>query len=84
MKTPGWETKLVGKLSRAGGASGLGSACISSGLPYLKASSSPATGLFLDKLRPNPPCGMRMPLSTDYLSAQELDCVQRWANDLTK
>jgi hypothetical protein len=85
MKTAGWEKLLVGRPPRAGGAPGLPSQCIASGLPYLVAGSVPARGLFLDKLGPNTqPCGARMPLVPSFLNATELDCVQRWANVLTK
>jgi hypothetical protein len=85
MSPPGWEKNLVGKFPKAGGAQGLGSACLGAGMPYLVAGSSPATGLFLDKLKAaKPVCGAQMPLIPPNLSAQELDCVQRWANGLTK
>jgi hypothetical protein len=83
MATAGWEKTLVGRMSRAGGASGLGSQCISSGMPFLVAGSSPARGLFLTKLgTAQQPCGNRMPLLPGYLNPAELDCVQRWANGL--
>jgi hypothetical protein len=85
MYSPGWEKNLVGKMPKAGGAPGLGSACLQAGKPYLVAGSAPATGLFLDKLmNAKPTCGAQMPLIPPNLSAQELDCVQRWANGLTK
>ena len=85
MASPGWENNLVGKMPKAGGAAGLSSVCAGSGMPYLVAGSSPARGLFLDKLMSTKPaCGVRMPLLTSYLNASELDCVQRWANGLTK
>ena len=85
MKTAGWQNRLVGVKPSAGGASGLGSVCIASGMPYLVAGSQPARGLFLDKLfSTKPVCGAQMPLIPPNLSASELDCVQRWANGLTK
>jgi hypothetical protein len=85
MASPGWEKNLVGKYPKAGGATGLGSVCMQSTKPYLQANSSPATGLFLDKLFANKPaCGAQMPLIPPNLSAAEMDCVQRWANGLTK
>jgi fibronectin-binding autotransporter adhesin len=86
MKTTGWEKNLVGVSSKTtGNAPGLGSVCGQSGMPYLVAGSSPASGLFLDKLRnAKPACGAQMPLIPPNLTPQELDCVQRWANGLTK
>jgi hypothetical protein len=85
MATTGWEKNLVGKYPKAGGAPGLGSACLGANTPYLRMGSSPASGLFLDKLMSaRPACGAQMPLIPPNLSATELDCVQRWANGLTK
>jgi hypothetical protein len=85
MKTAGWQTKLVGVKPSSGGAAGLGSVCIASGMPYLVAGSQPARGLFLDKLMAaKPACGAQMPLIPPNLTFAELDCVQRWANGLTK
>jgi hypothetical protein len=84
MESAGWEKLLVGRLPKAGGASGLGSACVDTRMPYLVAGSKPARGLFLDKLaNPTQTCGARMPLLPPVLNAGELDCVQRWANGLT-
>jgi hypothetical protein len=51
-------------------------------LVYLKPGVQPAQGLFLDKLKPNPPCGVQMPMGLAPLSASDLDCIQRWANKL--
>ena len=84
MASPGWEKNLVGKMPKAGGGAGFNSACAAAGKAYLVANSAPATGLFLDKLMGKPVCGLQMPLLTSYLSATELDCVQRWANGITK
>ena len=85
MKTTGWQNNLVGKMPRAGGAAGLSSVCLNAGLPYLVAGRSPASGLFLDKLTmAKPPCGEQMPLIPPNLTPAEIDCVQRWANGLTK
>jgi hypothetical protein len=85
MKTVGWEKRLVGISPKAGGGAGLGSVCTNVGMPYLVAGSVPARGLFLGKLmQTKPPCGAQMPLIPPNLTAQELDCVQRWANALTK
>ncbi|MDB4980818.1 MAG: hypothetical protein JWM82_1570 [Myxococcales bacterium] len=87
MVTAGWETRLVGKLPNksVGPVVGLRSQCDPVGGAYLVKGSVPAKGLFLDKLRnTNQACGMQMPLISSYLSAGEMDCVQRWANALTK
>jgi hypothetical protein len=87
MVTAGWETRMVGKLpnKNVGPVVGLRSQCDPVGGAYLVKGSVPAKGLFLDKLKnTNQACGMQMPLITNYLSASELDCVQRWANALTK
>lgn len=77
----GWRARLVGQHSEGGGV--LASACARSQQFYLAPGSYPATGLFLNKLRAAPSCGDRMPVLGDYLTAAELDCVQRWANQLT-
>jgi hypothetical protein len=84
MASPGWEKNLVGKNPKGGTPSGGIAAVCPTTMPYLVAGSSPARGLFLDKLKAKPSCGAEMPLLTDYLNASELDCVQRWANGLTK
>jgi hypothetical protein len=84
MKTAGWENMLVGRLPKAGGSAGIGSACLSQTTPFLVAGSKPARGLFLDKMfLVQPPCGDRMPLLPPPLTPQEMDCIQRWANGLT-
>jgi hypothetical protein len=84
MKTPGWENMLVGRLPKAGGSAGIGSACLSQTTPFLVAGSKPARGLFLDKMfLVQPACGDRMPLLPPPLTPQEMDCIQRWANGLT-
>ncbi len=84
MASSGWENKLVGISPMNGGGSGFMSQCLKAGMPYLVAGSSPARGLFLEKLNPTPLCGSQMPALPPLLTAQELDCVQRWANGLTK
>jgi hypothetical protein len=83
MATSGWENTLVGGTPKKGGTTGFSSACLSAGVPYLVAGSSPARGLFLDKLMKSPPeCGSAMPALGPPLTDQEKDCVQRWANGL--
>jgi hypothetical protein len=87
MVTAGWETRMVGKLpnKNVGPVVGLRSQCDPVGGAYLVKGSVPAKGLFLDKLRnTNQACGMQMPLISNYLTLAEMDCVQRWANALTK
>jgi hypothetical protein len=85
MATPGWEKTLVGRMPKTGGAAGLQTQCGAAGMPYLVAGSSPAKGLFLDKLfSTKPVCGAQMPLLPPTLTPTEMDCVQRWANGLTK
>lgn len=38
--------------------------------------------LLLDKLRPLPGCGARMPKDGPYLSLDETDCLERWVLDV--
>jgi hypothetical protein len=83
MTTAGWQNRLVGKLPAGGGT--LASMCkpgAGANTPYLVAGSSPATGLFLEKINANPPCGVRMPNLGSPFNATELACVQSWANGL--
>jgi hypothetical protein len=81
MLTPGWEQKLVGTFPSSKGQ--VPSECLGSSEPYLIAGSSPARGLFLDKLDANPPCGARMPNLGTEMSPEDRACVQSWANALT-
>jgi hypothetical protein len=75
-----WNRRLVGVYPKGGGTS----LCGASPIPYLIAGSMPAQGLLLDKLRKvNPVCGERMPVIPPDLTADELDCIQRWANEVT-
>src|SRR4029079_14757628 len=84
MQTAGWETRMIGKMSPGGGPTATASMCAGKG-PYLVANSQPATGLFLDKLKLiTPPCGTPMPNIGGPLTSQELQCVQEWADALTK
>jgi hypothetical protein len=84
MSSPGWERKLVGAVASNGtGPSALASMCLAWPEPYLIKGSSPARGLFLEKLAANPPCGVQMPNLGPPLTAADLACVQRWANALT-
>jgi hypothetical protein len=79
MEIAGWEQRLAsaGPSSNAP----LGNQCKNTGVNYLDR-RQPATGLFLEKLSPNPPCGSQMPLDLPKLSADELACIQKWANNL--
>jgi hypothetical protein len=72
------KSRLVGVKSSGKG----GSACGSNTTPYLNAGSNPATGLFIDKLGPNPPCGVRMPQVGTLTSTQQ-QCLKNWATSLT-
>jgi hypothetical protein len=81
MTSTGWQTRLVGVNPKGGGANP--SKCAGNG-PYLATDKKPATGLFLDKLKPDAgaPCGVPMPQIGTPLSAEEFDCVQSWATAL--
>ncbi|HEY2902633.1 MAG TPA: hypothetical protein VGL59_18755 [Polyangia bacterium] len=79
MTTSGWEKRLVGAASPATAPSS--SMCKGMGRIYLNR-TLPATGLFLDKVKPNPPCGVQMPQALAPLSSSEVDCIQRWANNV--
>jgi hypothetical protein len=80
MVTPGWESKLVGAPPPAGAP---GTNACNTHLNYLNR-TQPATGLLLDKLKASPPCGAQMPLAAvaPPLSASELACIQKWANNV--
>jgi hypothetical protein len=49
---------------------------------FLDRSSSPATGILLTNLKPNPPCGAQMPYIMPALQQADIDCLQNWANGL--
>jgi hypothetical protein len=80
MKSTGWETKLVGVFPKGGG--GLPSKCATSSKPFLIPGVIPATGLFIDKVKPSATleCGDPMPLVGATLTDDEFACVQSWAN----
>lgn len=72
-------SRLIGVFS---GNSGNGSVCSGNG-NYLDAHSNPATGLLIDKIKANPPCGSRMPYpGISSLSAAQVSCFQAWAETL--
>jgi hypothetical protein len=72
------KSRLVGVKPSGNG----GSLCGSNQTPYLVAGSNPATGLFVDKLGPTPPCGARMPEIGSLTSTQQ-QCLINWATSLT-
>jgi hypothetical protein len=57
--------------------------CMDETEPLLVAGSNPATGLLVDKIKPNPPCGVRMPYSGIALSTMQQTCLIQWATTLT-
>ena len=60
-----------------------GSVCGGSSEAYLNSGSNPATGLLIDKIKANPPCGSRMPLTGVALSPMQQTCLAQWATTLT-
>ena len=80
MKATGWEKSLVGVFPKGGG--GLASKCATSSKPFLIAGVIPATGLFIDKVKPSAviECGDPMPLVGTALTDDDFACVQSWAN----
>ena len=83
LTTPGWDRRLVGASPKTTSQAAFPSLCAGQGRVYLVPGSQPAVGLFLDKLKPNPPCGGREPLLGSFVTPEDLDCFQRWANVLT-
>ena len=80
MKSTGWEKKLVGVFPKGGG--GLASKCATSSKPFLIPGVIPATGLFIDKVKPSAAieCGDPMPLVGTKLTDDDFACVQSWAD----
>jgi hypothetical protein len=83
MTSVGWEAKLVGTFASNGSQAAESSLCLGPTEPYLIKGSIPARGLFLEKLKANPPCGERMPNLGPNVTDDDMDCFQRWANALT-
>jgi hypothetical protein len=81
MGSADWQTRLVGVNPQGAGLNP--SLCAPNG-PYLVAGVQPATGLFLDKVKPDTtaPCGALMPQIGPKLTAEDFACVQSWANAL--
>lgn len=71
-------SRLVGVTSKGGGLS----QCGGNSEPYLTAKSNPATGLLIDKMKTNPPCGASMPFGETVLSATQQQCVIQWATTI--
>jgi hypothetical protein len=83
MKSSDWQTRLVGVNPMGAGLNP--SMCAANG-PYLVPGVQPATGLFLDKVKPNttPACGVLMPQVGPRLTDEEFACVQSWADALVR
>lgn len=71
-------SRLIGVKSSGTG----NSACGANSTPYLVANVTPATGLLIDKISPNPPCGLQMPEVGTQLTATQRQCVVQWATGL--
>jgi hypothetical protein len=80
MKSTGWEKNLVGVFPKGGG--GLASKCATSSKPFLSPGVIPATGLFIDKVKPSATieCGDPMPLVGTKLTDDDFACLQSWAD----
>jgi hypothetical protein len=65
---------LVGQPAR-------GTKCAPAGRPLLEPGG---TGLLLDKLRPTPPCGDRMPQGTYPFTEDEIACVSGWLSTVSE
>ena len=50
----------------------------------LNRGTTPATGIFIDKISNKQTCGGAMPFGTDGLGATDLACLQAWANGLVQ
>jgi len=83
MTSAGWEQKLLVTGASNGKITNSASLCLGTTEPYLIKGSFPAQGLFMDKLRPNPPCGLQMTILGGPISATDMECIQRWADAIT-
>ncbi len=72
-------SRLVGVKSTGTGSS----MCGGNSTPYLNAGSNPATGLLIEKIHPNPPCGVQMPQVGTTLTSNQQACIVQWATGLT-
>ena len=76
-------SRLVGVMAAQPTATNL-AACMDETVPLLVAGSTPATGLLIDKINPNPPCGLAMPYpGLILLPAAQRTCLIEWATTLT-
>jgi hypothetical protein len=80
-------SRLVGVMSPPNGSPTTnGSACASNTKPYLTPKSNPPTGLLLDKVVSNPPCGKQMPFPGPpggiALTSAQVSCLKTWAEGL--
>jgi hypothetical protein len=84
MTTAGWQNMLVGVNPKGGGT--IPSACTAANLPYVIKSSATGDGLFIQKLKATPPCGLQMPFAmpTNTVSATDLTCFQQFTTALAK
>jgi len=81
----GWQNKLVGK-APMDGAGSLPSKCTGKSLTYLTAGSTPAAGLFIDKINPvtsTAPCGDHMPNLPPPLTMTQFACVRSYLTTIT-
>jgi hypothetical protein len=77
---------LAGRLlgvAPAGGGTVSPSVCTGMSKIYLVQGSKPAQGLLIDKIGPNPGCGVRMPYSLPPLNNTDIACIQSWATTVT-
>jgi hypothetical protein len=79
MTGTGFPQRLVGGMPVAGNKDEM---CAGMNKIYLVAGMQPAQGLFLDKLKATPPCGKQMPSGLGMLAQDEIDCIQKWANNV--
>jgi len=71
-------SRLIGVKSAGKGSS----ECGGNSTPYLVAGVTPATGLLIDKIHPNPPCGEQMPQVGNKLTSNQQACIVQWATGL--
>ena len=72
-------SRLIGVKSTGTG----GSKCGGNSTPYLNANSNPATGLLIEKIHPQPSCGVQMPQVGTALTSNQQACIVQWATGLT-
>ena len=67
----GLASRLVGVVTQGKGSS----MCKGQTEPYLVQGANPAMGLLIDKLNPNPPCGVQMPELPPLLDSDQQTCL---------